>query len=163
MMFSYLNPVLAYGIDAFVCDAKAAGADGFIVPDLPPEEGGAFAAACVREEMAMVYFVAPTSSPERIAIAAHNATGFIYVVAVTGVTGARRELPPDLMDFIQRVRKVTDKPLVLGFGISTPEHARQMNGLLDGFIVASALMRLGQEGTTAVRNLARSLREALNN
>jgi tryptophan synthase alpha chain len=163
MMFSYLNPLLAYGIDAYVRDAKAAGADGFIIPDLPPEEGSEFAEVCARENMALVYFVAPTSNPKRINIAAQNATGFIYVVAVTGITGARRELPEDLTAFIQRVRDITDKPLVLGFGISTPEHARSMNGLVDGFIVASALMKLGKQGTEAVRNLAQSLRQALDN
>ncbi len=161
MMFSYLNPLLAYGIEAYIRDAKEAGADGFIIPDLPPEEGGTFAEICARENMAMVYFVAPTSSPERIAIAAQHATGFIYVLAVTGITGVRAELAPDLRAFIQRVRNVTDKPLVLGFGISTPDHARRMNGLMDGFIVASALMRLGKQGTEAVINLARSLRQAL--
>jgi tryptophan synthase alpha chain len=163
MMFSYLNPVLAYGIDNFVRDAKEAGADGFIIPDLPPDEGGSFAEACARENMAMVYFVAPTSNPERIAIAAKHATGFIYVLAVIGITGARAELSPDLRAFIQRVRKITDKRLVLGFGISTPEHARQMNGLMDGFIVASALMRLGKQGTAIVCELAASLRQALGN
>jgi tryptophan synthase alpha chain len=161
MMFSYLNPLLAYGVEAFVHQAKEAGADGFIVPDLPPEEGDAFNAACAREGMAMVYFVAPTSSPKRIEIAAANATGFIYVVSVTGVTGARTELPPDLKAFIQRVRQMTDKPLVLGFGISTPEHARQMNGLMDGFIVASALIRVGKQGVNTVKTLAQNLRRAL--
>jgi tryptophan synthase alpha chain len=163
MMFSYLNPVLAYGIDNFVRDAKAAGADGFIIPDLPPDEGSTFAEVAARENMAMVYFVAPTSSPERIAVAAKHATGFIYVLAVIGITGARAELSPDLTAFIQRVRQLTDTRLVLGFGISTPDHARKMNGLMDGFIVASALMRLGKQGKAAVIELAANLRKALDN
>ncbi|NWF68543.1 MAG: tryptophan synthase subunit alpha [Chloroflexi bacterium] len=161
LLFSYLNPILAYGLERMVEDAHAAGADGFIIPDLPPEEGSALDAACARAQMALVYFVAPTSSPERIALASQHATGFIYVVSITGVTGARTELPPDLLAFIQRVRSGTSKPLVLGFGISTPEHARQMNGLVDGFIVASALIRLGKEGVEPVRALAASLRAAL--
>jgi tryptophan synthase alpha chain len=161
MMFSYLNPLLRYGVEAFVRDAKAAGADGFIIPDLPPEEASEFIRACEQEDMALMFFVAPTSSPQRIALAAQHARGFLYVVSLTGVTGARTHLPADLTEFIQRVRQQTDKPLVLGFGISTPEHARQMNGLVDGFIVASALIRLGKQGVEPVRALAESLRKAL--
>ncbi|NJL55203.1 hypothetical protein HC928_08435 [bacterium] len=90
-----------------------------------------------------------------------KATGFIYVVSLTGTTGARRDLPPDLADFIARVRAATEKPLVLGFGISEPAHARAMNGLVNGFIVGSALVRAGQQGVGSVRELAASLRHAL--
>ncbi|MDX1991634.1 MAG: tryptophan synthase subunit alpha [bacterium] len=161
LLFSYLNPVLAYGVEKFVLEAKASGAQGFIIPDLPPEEKHLLS-VCEREGMALVFFVAPTSQPERIEYVAAQATGFIYVISVTGITGARRELPPDLTDFIARVRSLTDKPLVLGFGISTPQQARQMNGLVDGFIVASALIRERQQkDAQAVRILAASLRWAL--
>jgi tryptophan synthase alpha chain len=161
VMMGYINPLLAYGVEAFVRDAKAAGADGLIVPDLPPEEGGLFAEACEREGLAMVFFLAPTSSPERIKLVAQQATGFIYVVSLTGVTGARRELPPDLPDIIARVRAQTDRPLVVGFGIGTPEQARSMNGLVDGFAVGSALVKAGRDGVEPVRTLAGSLRRAL--
>lgn len=162
LLFSYLNPLLAYGVETFVIEAKAAGAQGFIIPDLPPEEKALFA-GCEREGMALVFFVAPTSQPDRIAYVASQATGFIYVISVTGITGARSELPTDLTDFIARVRAVTHKPLVLGFGISQPEQARQMNGLVDGFIVASALIRERQhKDAAAVRDLAQQLRAALN-
>lgn len=161
LLFSYLNPLLAYGPERFVMDAKAAGAQGFIIPDLPPEEAHLFA-ACAREDMALVFFVAPTSNAARISLVARQATGFIYVISVTGITGARSALPPNLMAFIQDVRAQTDKPLVLGFGISKPDQARQMNGLVDGFIVASALIRQRQENDgAAVRVLARALRQAL--
>lgn len=161
LMFSYLNPLVAYGTEKFVADAKAAGADGFIIPDLPPEEAHLFASACERENMALVFFLAPTSSPERIRFVGEKATGFIYVVSVTGITGARTELPDDLVEFIQRVRREVQKPLVMGFGISTPEHARAMTGLVEGFIVGSALVKAGKDGTDAVKSLAKSLREAL--
>lgn len=161
LLMSYLNPLLAYGPAAFVQDAKAAGADGLIVPDLPPEEAALFAPACARAGLALVFFLAPTSNAQRIALAAQQTTGFIYVVSVTGVTGARTELPPDLAGFIARVRAQTDRPLVLGFGISTPEQARSMNGLVDGFIVGSALVKAGAQGVEAVRALASSLRAAL--
>jgi tryptophan synthase alpha chain len=141
LLMSYLNPILAYGPEHFVQDALAAGADGLIVPDLPPEEADVLAPHCAAAGLALVFFLAPTSSPERIRLVGAAATGFIYAVSVTGVTGARTDLPPDLVDFIGRVRAETDRPLVLGFGISRPAHVRQVSGLLDGFIVGSALVR----------------------
>ena len=117
-----------------------------IVPDLPPEEAGLIGPACAVAGLALVFFLAPTSSAARIALVSEQASGFIYLVSVTGVTGARADLPPDLAEFIQRVRAQTDQPLVLGFGISRPEQARIMNGLVDGFIVGSALVRAGGSG-----------------
>jgi tryptophan synthase alpha chain len=160
LMFSYLNPIINYGIDAFVRDAKAAGANGFIIPDLPPEEASLLADSCQREHMALVFFLAPTSSRTRIQLVAGQATGFIYVVSLTGITGERKDLPSDLADFIARVRAETDSPLVLGFGISTPEHARTLTALVDGFIVGSALVRAGRESVESVRTLAHRLRYA---
>jgi tryptophan synthase alpha chain len=161
MMMSYANPLIAYGTEDFVRDAKQAGADGLIVPDLPPEEAHYFADVCAQEDMALVFFLAPTSNTERIALTAQNATGFIYVVSLTGVTGTRTELPTDLREFIQRIRQQTDTPLVLGFGISTPQHAQQMNGLVNGFIVGSANIRAAKEGIDAVKTLITDLRQAL--
>jgi tryptophan synthase alpha chain len=162
LMMGYLNPLLAYGVDDFVRDAKAAGADGLIVPDLPPDEAALVTDACVQDELALPFFLAPTSNAERIALVAGRASGFIYVVSLIGVTGARSELPSGLAEFIRQLRDETGKPLVLGFGISKPEHALAMNGLVDGFIVGSALVRAGGEGVEAVRDLAASLRNALN-
>ncbi|PJF22565.1 MAG: tryptophan synthase subunit alpha [Phototrophicales bacterium] len=161
LMFSYLNPLIAYGTDRFVQDAKAAGADGLIIPDLPPEEAHLFASACQQENMALVFFLAPTSDEQRIELVTQQATGFIYVVSLTGITGERTQLPPDLAEFITRLRKQTTQPLVLGFGISTPDHARMVNNLVDGFIVGSALVRAAQNGVDAVRQLAKDLRQAL--
>ncbi len=161
MMMSYANPLVAYGIERFVADAKAAGADGLIVPDLPPEEAHMFADICAREGLALVFFLAPTSNEKRIELAAERATGFIYVVSLTGITGARTALPADLKDFIGRIRQKTDTPLVLGFGISQPEHVRQLHGLVNGFIVGSALVKAGKEGVNSVKTLAESLRSAL--
>lgn len=163
MMMSYANPLLAYGAEKFVSDAAQAGVDGLIVPDLPPEEAHYFAEYCRAANLALIFFLAPTSNAERMALVAENATGFIYVVSLTGITGARNDLPPDLMAFIARIRQHVTTPLVLGFGISTPEHAQQMNGLVEGFIVGSALVRAGAQGAGAVGELAQSLRGALSN
>jgi tryptophan synthase alpha chain len=162
MMMGYLNPLIAYGVEKFIVDAKAAGADGLIVPDMPPEEGAEFAAICAREGLAMVFFLAPTSSAERIALVAKAATGFIYVVSLTGVTGARAELPPDLTAFLDRVKLAAgDVPLVLGFGISTPEQAKLVSAQVDGFIVGSALVKAGSESAAAVCDLAARIVEAI--
>jgi len=163
LMMGYMNPMLAYGLERFVVDAKAAGANGIIVPDLPPEEAGVLAAACAHEGLALIFFLAPTSGAARIELVAKQATGFIYVVALTGVTGIRDQLPAGLSEFITRVREhAHDVPLVMGFGISKPEHARRMNDLVDGFIVGTAMVRAGSQGVEAVRALARDLRHALN-
>jgi tryptophan synthase alpha chain len=162
LLMGYMNPMLAYGLEKFVLDAKAAGADGLIVPDLPPDEGIALSEICAREGLGLVFFLAPTSNDKRIQLVADRATGFIYVVSLTGVTGVRAELPAELSTFMNRVRSQTDKPLVIGFGISTPEQARSMNDLTDGFIVGSALVRAGKDGAAKVKELAVSLRNALN-
>jgi tryptophan synthase alpha chain len=161
LLMGYLNPLLSYGLETFVQDAQAAGADGVIVPDLPPEEGDLLARCCEEAGLALVYFLAPTSSADRIALVAERARGFIYMVSVTGVTGARADLPPELGDFIGRVRAQTTKPLVLGFGIGKPEQARMVSKMVDGFIVGSALVKAGASGTDAVRELAAGMREAL--
>jgi tryptophan synthase alpha chain len=162
LMMGYLNPILAYGVDNFVRDAGAAGAHGLIVPDLPPEESELVGAACARAGLALILFLAPTSSEARIRQVAERATGFIYVVSLTGVTGARADLPDDLVDFLARVRaRAGGVPLALGFGISTQEHVRAVRGQVNGFIVGSALVRAAKDGVDAVRALTRSLRQAV--
>ena len=160
MMMSYLNPLLRYGIEDFIRDAKTAGADGFIIPDLPPEEADHVLGLCADAEMALALFLAPTSNTERVKLVASKASGFIYVVSLTGVTGARTELPAYLTDFIGTIRAETDVPLVMGFGISTPEHVRVMHSLVDGYIVGSALVKAGKDGVGSVRELADRLRQA---
>lgn len=158
LMMGYINPLLSFGAEAFAAAAKAAGADGLIVPDMPIEEGAVISEICARHGLALVFFLAPTSTAERVALVAQNATGFIYVVSLTGVTGARSELPDDLTRFIERVREhAKDVPLVMGFGISRPDHVQQVSQLVDGFIVGSALVKAGREGVDAVRALTETL------
>ncbi|MCB8983109.1 MAG: tryptophan synthase subunit alpha [Ardenticatenaceae bacterium] len=140
MLMGYYNPILAYGVKNYVRDAAAAGADGFIVPDLPPEEAGELEEAAARTGTALIHFLAPTSSPARIANVAERAQGFIYLVSLTGVTGARTAVQSDLAAFVARVRQQASVPLAVGFGISTPQQAAQIGGMADGVIVGSALI-----------------------
>jgi len=140
MLMGYYNPILAYGVAAYVRDAAAAGADGFIVPDLPPEEADELEQAAAQAGLALIHFLAPTSSPARIAGVAERAQGFIYLVSLTGVTGARTAVQSDLAAFVARVRAQARVPLAVGFGISTPQQAAQIGRLADGVIVGSALI-----------------------
>jgi tryptophan synthase alpha chain len=152
---SYFNPLFAYGVDRFVADAVAAGIDGLIVPDLPPDEAGEVEAACRAAGIATVYLLAPTSTEGRIRLVAQHATGFIYMVSIAGITGARNELPPDLAAFVRRVRGYTDLPLAVGFGIGTGAQAAAVAQIADGVIVGSALVKAagGEDGVNAVRML----------
>jgi tryptophan synthase alpha chain len=164
LLMGYYNPILAYGIERFVSEAAAAGADGFIIPDLPPEEASEMEAACQHNRLALVYLLAPTSTPERIAEVAERSTGFVYLVSLTGVTGARQSLPADLEAFISRVRSFTEKPLAVGFGISTPEQARNVGRLADGVIIGSALVSTVEHAdapSTAAGQFVSGMRRAL--
>jgi tryptophan synthase alpha chain len=138
----YLNPLIAYGEGRYVEAWSTAGADGLIIPDLPPEECDHIKRACDARGMGLVQFVAPTSTDERVDLAAVHASGFIYVVSVTGVTGARDRLPEGLREYVERVKAhAGGKPVVVGFGISTHAHVREVGEFADGVIVASALIR----------------------
>jgi tryptophan synthase alpha chain len=140
MLMGYYNPMLAYGLEKFVAAAAAVGADGFIVPDLPPEEAAELEALAQQQGLVLVHFLAPTSNSGRIESVTQRAQGFIYMVSLTGITGARAQVAADLEAFIGRVRSQTKTPLAVGFGISTPEQAHQVGELADGVIVGSALI-----------------------
>ena len=161
LLMSYANPILAYGVERCVLNAAAAGVDGFIVPDLPPEEAEVLETACTQNGAALVYLLAPTSSAARIDQAARRSSGFLYLVSLTGVTGARSKLPPGLADFVGRVRSVTSLPLAVGFGIGSGDQAASVAQLADGVIVGSALVRRAGESLSAVRSLAAEIRAAL--
>lgn len=155
---TYYNPLFAYGIERFVTDSVAAGIDGILVPDLPPEEAGELESACREAGVATVYMLAPTSTEERIRLVAEHATGFIYIVSVTGVTGERNQLPSTLTEMLRRVRQQTDLPLAVGFGIGTGEQAAQVAQIADGVIVGSAVVRAAnEEGVEPVRRLGAEL------
>jgi len=164
VFMTYYNPILSYGLELFCADSARAGIDGLIVPDLPLEEAGCLEEAAARNNLALVYLVAPTSSEERIEEAARRSRGFIYLVSVTGVTGMRKELPPGLVSFAARVRRRTSKPLCMGFGISSPQQARMLAGCVDGIIVGSSIVHLMgnlKDWEPALADLARSFKKAL--
>jgi tryptophan synthase alpha chain len=147
-LMGYLNPVLAMGEERFLDACVAAGVDAVILPDLPPEEAEGFCAQAARRGVSVVFLLAPTSDEARCRAAAAVASGFIYYVSVTGVTGARAELPPDIGDKLARVRAVSPVPVVVGFGISSPEQAKALAAYAEGVVVGSAIVnRVAQGGS----------------
>jgi len=139
-MASY-SLIFRRGIDRFVADALAAGLAGFVVPDLPLEESDDLDAACRTAGLALVRLVTPTTPPERAEAIARKSTGFLYCVSVAGVTGARADLPPGLIDRVKWLRTKTNVPILVGFGISSPEQVKSVAEVADGAIVGSALVR----------------------
>jgi tryptophan synthase alpha chain len=168
VLMGYYNPMLAYGLEKFVCDAFDAGADGFIIPDLPLEESDEFISTLVgtgsRPSLPLIQMLAPTTPSERMEMIARNAKGFIYLVSVTGVTGERKSISEGLGDLIARVRAHTSIPVCVGFGISTPEQARQVGALADGVIVGTACVKAigeSENPVEAAREFAKSFKQAL--
>jgi tryptophan synthase alpha chain len=140
LFMGYFNPILNYGLDAFAAACAEAGLDGLMVPDLPPEESDELLAACRAHGQHLIYFLAPTSTPARVAAVVARANGFIYLIAVTGITGARDKLAAGLDVYAKRAREQTDLPLAVGFGISRHEHVAEAARHVDGVVVASALL-----------------------
>nr|5EY5_A Chain A, LBCATS-a [synthetic construct]5EY5_C Chain C, LBCATS-a [synthetic construct] len=167
VFLTYYNPIFRYGIERFVKECAEAGVDGLIVPDLPPEEAADLAAAAEKYGVDLIFLVAPTSTDERIKMIAKHASGFVYCVSVTGVTGARSEIAADLAELVSRIRKHTDLPIAVGFGISTPEQAAEVAQVADGVIVGSAIVKRIEENqdeediVEEVREFVRELREAV--
>lgn len=157
IFMSYYNPVLAMGVERFAQDAARAGLDGIIVPDLPPEESDELLGALEPAGIDLIFLVAPTSNEERLAAVAARASGFIYCVSLTGVTGARKDLSVGLPEYLARVRRRTDLPLVVGFGVSRPEHVKLLRDHADGAVVASAIIDL--MGRTSAADQPRALHD----
>ncbi|MNX57930.1 Tryptophan synthase alpha chain [compost metagenome] len=146
VLFTYCNPVYRYGLERFMREAAEAGADGVLMPDLPPEEAAELRAEAERFGLAVVFLVAPTTSEARIALIGEATSGFLYLVAALGVTGVRSEVATNLEGYLRRVRAQASKPLAVGFGVSTPEQATQIAALgADAVVVGSALVdRIGR-------------------
>jgi tryptophan synthase alpha chain len=163
VFMTYYNPILSYGLEEFCRRSRLAGVSGLIVPDLPPEEGAALEAITARHKLDLIYLLAPTSTDERVKTVAEHSRGFIYLVSVAGVTGAREGLPPGLEPFVGRVRKAARQPLCVGFGISTLEQAAQVTRFADGVIVGSRILQLMEADASLakVADFTRQLRAAI--
>jgi tryptophan synthase alpha chain len=151
---TYAALLEAYGYERFAADAEAAGATTMIVADLPVGE---------QPDLRRVQLVAPTSTDERLRLAAEHSDGWLYLVSLTGTTGAREHLSPSLAGLVSRARAVTDKPLYAGFGIAEPEQARAAAELADGVVVGSRAVQVAEDGPDALRDYVRSLRSAIDN
>ena len=166
LIMTCYNPVLQFGPERFAREAAAAGVSAVLVSDLPPEEAGEWVATAAAQGVETVFLVAPTTEPERLSLACDLCTGFVYVVSRAGTTGVRESLPPELPALLQRLRGLTDRPLAVGFGISTPEHVAQVAALAEGAIVGSAVVRVigekgaGSEMVEAVTELVKGLAAA---
>jgi tryptophan synthase alpha chain len=162
VVFTYLNPVLDYGVDRFLEDAAAAGADGVLLTDLPAGADAELERTVLDSPLDLIRMIAPTTPPGRVRSIAEQASGFIYYVSRTGVTGARAVLSEGLEEEIRRVRDASAVPVAVGFGISTPEQAARVGALAEGVVVGSAVVdRLAKEGVDGAAALVRELRAAL--
>ncbi len=162
VLMVYANAIVTRGPDAFADFAAAAGAAGLIVPDLPHDEAADLRAACDARGLALVALAAPNTPADRLAAIGRDARGFVYTVSLTGITGERRELPPELGQTVTRVREATSVPVAVGFGISTGEQASMVADIADGVIVGSRIVRAaGEGGPQAVGEIVAELAEAL--
>jgi tryptophan synthase alpha chain len=155
VFLTYYNPILAFGLKAFCRTAVEAGIDGVIVADVPPEEADPLRAEAGPAGLDVVHLVAPTSTPERMRKIARASEGFIYMVSLTGVTGERSALAPELAQQLRALRNITTKPICVGFGISTPEQAAEVGRAADGVIVGSAIVRLVEQYGSSAELLPR--------
>lgn len=140
LLFSYYNPIFQYGLESLAAEAQSAGIDGILVTDITPEEADPYRACLAAHDLDSVFLAAPTSSEERIAKISACSTGFVYVVSRTGVTGAQQELSGEVQPTVERVRRHTQLPVVVGFGISRPEQVRAVWAISDGAVVGSAIV-----------------------
>ncbi len=161
VMMTYYNPIYCYrgGETGFAADLKVAGADGVILPDLPPDEGDTFIRAARDADLDTVFLVAPTSTEARLRLVTEACRGFVYAVSVTGVTGARDALPADVPNLVSRVKAVSDLPVAVGFGVANAQTARPVAAVADGVVVGSALIA-GLEQGRDVRSLAEEIAHA---
>lgn len=160
LLFTYLNPVLRYGLEKLAQDAKAAGIDGCLLTDLSVEEAAPYIKVMRSAGLDTVFLAAPTSTPERLKLVAEYSTGFVYLVSRTGVTGERASLSDSVQPLVESMRAATNLPLAVGFGISTPEQAREVARIADGVVVGSAIVRLIEQNGD-LESFARKLRQGI--
>jgi tryptophan synthase alpha chain len=161
VLFSCFNLLQQYGLEAFAAQAADAGVDGILVTDLPPEEAADWLKIAGKHELDTIFLLAPTSRPERISQIAESCTGFLYCISRMGVTGTKEELPTYLSDYLAKVRALTNLPLGVGFGISTPEQVRQISQIAEAVVIGSALVEKARQSTPQqLTQFVRSLKTA---
>ncbi len=160
VFMTYYNPIYQYVLEKFCHDCVASGIDGLIVPELPPEEGDELGNLAGKSGVDLIYLLAPTSVDERIKLIATKSRGFIYLVSIAGVTGARNVLPPDLGKFVGKVKLIAKQPVCVGFGISTPEQSAQIAQTADGVIIGSKLIQVMETDDVAFTATQKFIREA---
>jgi tryptophan synthase alpha chain len=160
LLMGYYNPFLQYGVSRFCGDARSAGVDGLIVPDLPPDESGPLQKSARGAGLSMVYLIAPTTTRERVQLIGRASTDFCYCVSVTGVTGARSKVAARTIPYLKQVKRWLNKPTVVGFGIATPAHVRRLGPWTNGLVVGSALVPVLEAGGSGTR-LQESVRRKL--
>lgn len=153
VFMTYYNPVMRYGIRKFILDCGKSGVDGVIIPDLPAEEAKDLVALSKKSRVSSIFLASPTSGKKRIKNIIKNSSGFVYYVSLTGVTGVRRKLPSEVASNVRRIRSFTDKPVVVGFGISTAEQAREVSKISDGVIIGSAIVKIIEKNQNSTKAL----------
>lgn len=161
VLMTYYNPVFKYGIELFISDAREAGIDGVIIPDLPPDEAAEFIILSKKSHLNTIFLLAPTSTEDRIKKVVKASTGFIYYVSITGITGSDLLLDGSMEVLISNIRKYTDKPIAVGFGVSTPEEASAVAKISDGVIVGSAIVKRLHNAPDELKQYLSSIREAI--
>jgi tryptophan synthase alpha chain len=161
LFFGYFNPVFSYGGKDFARDARSVGMDGLIIPDLPPEEEAGFQKACRKQKLQRVLLVAPTTRDPRAKMLVGKSQGFVYYVSLRGVTGARKALPGDLKAHLAKLKRMTSKPVLAGFGISTPDQARAISRMSDGVIVGSAVIAHLKRGIPSAERFIEKMSRAV--
>ena len=163
IFMTYFNPIFTYGLKEFCSACSTSGIDGLIIPDLPLEEGSELETIMRGQNLDLIYLLSPASTDQRVRLVAERARGFIYLVSIMGVTGARDTLSADIGTFVNRVRQIANQPLCVGFGISNPKQAKQVARIADGVIGGSQIIRLmeSQDNFMPIVNLIADLRQAL--
>ncbi|HDO35778.1 MAG TPA: tryptophan synthase subunit alpha [Nitrospirae bacterium] len=161
ILMTYYNPVFRYGISRFLKHSKAAGVDGLIIPDLPPDEAGELTGIAHEKDVATIFLLAPTSTEDRINLVSRASTGFIYYVSITGITGSKLTINGKMKSMVGKIRSISGKPVAIGFGVKKPEEAKAVAEIADGVIVGSSIVRMVNENIRGLPRYLKSLRRAI--